>query len=418
MSTHDADTIVIGAGLAGLQCARTLHRSGQRVLLLEAADAVGGRVRTDIYEGFRLDRGFQVFIDAYPATRENLDYLSLDLRAFTSGALVWHAGAFHKISDPWKHPDQLFATLCAPLGSFGDKVKIASLRASTTRLSLEEIFAKPETTTLLNLQKRGFSSRFIDGFFRPFLGGIFLENQLDTSSRFFEFVFKMFSEGKTVVPAKGMQEIPNQLASTLPPEIIRLNAPVESAQNGVVKLKSGESFSAPNIVLATDADAAARLQNNEGRSTLIAWHATACVYFAAEKSPVSAPTLVLNGSGEGPINNLAVMTDVAPEYSASGEALISVSVLGDPRESDEQLAANIQAQSQQWYGNSVNDWRLLKVQRVRRALPVLPSIPSQAKRFSNSDIGWLCGDFQATPSIQGAMESGTNVAQAILKNAG
>ncbi|MGA1525128.1 MAG: FAD-dependent oxidoreductase, partial [Planctomycetota bacterium] len=96
--------LVVGAGLAGLTCARALSAAGVPVRVLDAADAVGGRVRTDVVEGFRLDRGFQVLQTAYPEARRALDYGALELRPFEPGALVRVAGRFVRVVDPWRRP--------------------------------------------------------------------------------------------------------------------------------------------------------------------------------------------------------------------------------------------------------------------------------------------------------------------------
>ena len=99
-----SDVVIIGAGLAGLSCALSLEAAGVSVTLLEASDRPGGRVSTDLVEGFRLDRGFQVLLTAYPEAKRLLDYDALQLKNFEPGALVWHSGKFHRFADPVRNP--------------------------------------------------------------------------------------------------------------------------------------------------------------------------------------------------------------------------------------------------------------------------------------------------------------------------
>ncbi|MGI9176122.1 MAG: FAD-dependent oxidoreductase, partial [Rhodothermales bacterium] len=180
----DTDVLIVGAGLAGLNCARHLHRRGIPFQLLEASDGVGGRVRTDRVDGFLLDRGFQVLLTAYPETRAALDYSALDLRPFYDGALIRTGGRFHRLADPLRRPLDAPATLLAPVGSLLDKLKVGWLRWNVLRGSVEDVFRRPEVTTLDALRHRwGFSEEMIDAFFRPFLGGILLDRDLQASSR-------------------------------------------------------------------------------------------------------------------------------------------------------------------------------------------------------------------------------------------
>jgi phytoene dehydrogenase-like protein len=235
------DVLIVGGGLAGLCAARTLHAAGRTFAILEASDAVGGRVRTDIVDGFRLDRGFQVLLDAYPEAATVLDYAALDLKAFLPGALVRFEGRFHEVSDPWRRPMAAIGSLGNPIGTLADKLKVATIRQRALQGTVEERFRSPETTTIDALRRAGLSDVIINRFFRPFLGGIFLEPELLTSSRMFEFVFRMFSTGNAVVPALGMEEIPKQLAAALPPASIRLNTRVVEVTPGQVRLEGGET---------------------------------------------------------------------------------------------------------------------------------------------------------------------------------
>jgi len=260
-----AEVIIMGGGLAGLCCALKFHQEGIPFLLLEASDAVGGRVRTDRMEGFLLDRGFQVLLTAYPEAQRVLEYKALDLHYFYPGAMVRFGGKFHKVADPWRRPLDALGGLFSPVGNIADKMKVGRLCRKTMEGSVEDLFRRPEMTTLKSLQEIGFSEKMIDRFFRPFLGGVFFNRELEISSRMFEFGFRMFSSGETALPGGGMGAIPNQIASRLPAESLRLNSRVESIQDRSVLLSSGEKVTADALVLATEGPEAARLLGEEKR---------------------------------------------------------------------------------------------------------------------------------------------------------
>jgi phytoene dehydrogenase-like protein len=402
------EVIVIGAGLAGLTCARRLQEAGRDCLVLEAADAVGGRVRTERVDGFLLDRGFQVFLTAYPEARRWLDYPALQLRPFTPGALVRLESGMHRVSDPFRAPGHLWATLRAPVGSWLDKLRIATFRHRARRGSLESVFQRPETSALEAFRAHGFSETILERFLRPWLGGIFLEPDLVTSSRMLDFVFRMFAEGAATVPARGMQAIPEQLAAGLP--AVRLRSQVVSLEPGRVRLADGEVLEARRIVVATEGSTAARLLPELGATR---WRSTTTVYFAAAKSPVGEGTLILNGTGRGCVNHAVVMSDVAPEYAPPGQALLAVSVHGLPEDEDAVLARRVQTELEGWWGAQVAAWRWLKSVRVPEALPVNSPLVQRPAEPVRQGV-WVCGDYRDTASIQGAMASGRRTADALV----
>lgn len=416
------DAILVGAGLAGLTCAKHLSAAGKQVLLLEASGAVGGRVRTDSVEGFRLDRGFQVYNPAYPDASAELDHARLDLRPYEPGALIRYGGKFHRLSDPWRRPTKALATATSGVATLRDKLLIARLRSKLRRDRSLDAIVGEEVTTLEALQRFGFSELIIERFFRPFLGGVFLEQELATSSRMFEYVFRLFGEGDVSLPAAGMQAIPEQLAAALPPGVLELIAPVESLTetagmpDGGVLVK-GQRRQAKHLVLATEGPVADRLLGEPAPERR--GRATTCVYFAANRAPLSEPILLLNGEGPaaGPINNLSLPSQVAPGYAPAGRTLVSVTVLGDPAESDDDLVESICHQAFEWFGPQVRDWSLLRVCRVRYALPdqTPPRYQTIEKSLPARQRVFVCGDRYDTASINGAMRSGRRTAEALLQ---
>lgn len=405
------DVIIVGAGLAGLACARRLVEIGKSFQVLEASDDVGGRVRTDTVDGFRLDRGFQILLTAYPEANRQFDYAALRLRKFNRGAVIRCQGRFHRLADPRHDFLRGVRSLFGSIGNVRDKLKLLELESKLRGKDVDQLFEQPEGLTLDFLRWHGFSDTIIDRFFRPFFGGVFLEKELATSSRMFRFVYRMFAAGDATVPEDGMAALPRQLATRLPTGSIRLNSPVAAVEPGRVCLQSGEVVETNAVVVATDGPAAARLLNWPAAKSC---RGVTCVYFAADASPIQEPTLVLNADEPGPINNLAVMSDVAPSYAPNGQALISVSVLGIPGNDDADLIEAVRQQLAGWYGDVARRWRHLRTYRIANALPdqTAPAL-DPARRSAQIARGlYVCGDHRADASINGALHSGWLAAQA------
>ncbi len=407
------DVIVVGAGLAGLASALRLEEAGLRTLVLEASDGVGGRVRTDRIQGFQLDRGFQVLLTAYREASHVLDFAALNLRAFEPGALVRHGGRFHRVSDPRRRPTELVATLRAEVGSLSDKLRVNRLRSRVQKGSEEDLFARPERSTLEALRDEGFSPAMVERFMRPFLGGILLEPELETSSRMFEFVFRMFSAGDATLPAEGMGAIPGQLADRLPADRISLNVKVDHLTSGGVVLVDGERLEGRAVVVATDGLSAARLIPGmpAPRSCSVL-----CLYYAAESPPDCGRFLALDGEAEGPVNNLCVPSEVAPSYAPPGNALVSATVLGMSKTSDAELDKAVKVQLERWFGNGVRDWQLLRIYHIYHALPAQPVGWLRPRPARLAQGLYVCGDHRENASIEGALVSGRKAAEAVIED--
>ena len=411
MPAESPDVIVIGAGLSGLACALELHEAGRKVIILEAADGPGGRVRTDEVDGFLLDHGFQVYLDAYPTAGRLLDLPKLDLQSFEPGAFVFSGGKLNRVMDVFRRPRHLLASAFAPIGSLFDKMRVAKLRFHLKGLSLAEIAKMEDLSTQDFLKRFGFSDHIIDGFFRSFYGGIFLENELRTSSRMFAFTFKMFTEGSATLPAKGMSEIPKQLAARLPEDQVQYNCTVTNIEGNKVRLAHGQTLSATQIVVATPANVTQTLFPDFPFPKL-KWRSVTTLYFSAPKSPLHEATLALNGESRGLINNVAILTDLCSAYAPAGKALVSVSVLGLPDE--DKLASNVIQELTSWFGNEASQWQHLRTYRIPHALP--EQIPNPPATPVLDPPYYLCGDYRTSASIEGAIISGQDTARQILAN--
>ncbi len=409
----DPEVLIVGGGLAGLCCALRLHVAGISSRIFEASDGVGGRARTDTVDGFLLDRGFQVLLTAYPEARQVLDYRSLELVHFEPGALIRYQGKFHRLVDPWRRPRHLLSTATAPVASLVDKLRVARLRRRVCRASLEELYARPETTTIDALRKEGFSERIIEHFFRPFLGGVFLDRELRTSSRMFEFVMRMFAAGDAALPARGMGAMAAQIAARLPKETVRTGAHVESIHGNSIRLSGGESFRGQAIVVACDAPAAAKLLGTEMPA---AGQSVTCLYFAADRAPITEPILVLNGENQGPVNNLCVPSQLTPTCAPPNQSLISVTVLAGPGD-NQTVEDAVRDQLRDWFGADADQWRCLRTYCIPYALPnqTPPALSPVIKPALQSDGTFVCGDYLDTASIQGAMASGRRAAEQIIR---
>lgn len=416
MSGSAPHVIVIGAGVAGLACARGLTTHGITPLVLEASDAVGGRVRTDLVNGYRLDRGFQVLLTGYPEVSRQLDFPSLRLQPFHPGASVRCQGTFHRLSDPLRQPLDAPATLLGPIGSLGDKLRMLRLTRDAQHKTLCQHVGGPSTSTQNVLASYGLSDAMCRRFLHPFLNGVFLDEALATPAWIFEHVWASFVQGDVALPQEGMGAIPQQLADGLSPMRVRVNDRVAEIDGTRVTLVNGERLAADTVVLATDWATAAILQGtpppSSGRTAIT-------VYYSAPQPPLSGPWLVLNGEEEGPVNHLCVLSEVAPSYAPAGRSLIAVSLRTRTPEPDQQESA-VRRYLAEWFGGAVDAWQYLRTDRVTSSLPPLNVLPPTAPTTVCELRSGLfaCGDYLSTGTLDGALWSGRITADAIAERLG
>ncbi len=420
--------LVVGAGLAGLTCAKALVDAGHEVRVIEASDHVGGRVRTDHSpDGFLLDRGFQVLFTAYPAARRNLDFAALRLKKFTPGAVIIRDGKWHEVGDPRRAPLLIGPTLANPLLTFGDKLRTLRLAGYARRRKERDIFfgklrgKVADRSAYEELKRRNFSDEgFIDNFARPFFGGVFLDRKLETSARMLHFTMKMLASGDIAIPEQGMGAITEQLAAALPPNAIRLETRVEGVVEADgravgVTLTGGDEVQGEAVVIATDALNAQRLLNRELPSEPVG---VTCLYFTTTESLYAGPKLLLNANPDAFVNNAVQISNISSAYAPKGQRLLSVTTLGTPDLSDAELSARCREDMASWFpGKDLSKLRHLATYRIRFAQFRQPSGIFAQLPPSVCDVGglFLAGEYTSSSSINGAMLSGEQAANETIK---
>jgi len=398
---------IVGAGLAGLCCARQLAADGIACQVFEASDRVGGRVATDRQDGFLLDRGFQVFLDSYPEAQSVLDYGLLDLASFTSGALVHHDGRSRRVIDAWRQPLRALWAARSPVVPLRDIPRIVRLRRAAMRQD-QRLRLPADLSAADYLQQLGFSEVAMQRFFRPFFGGVTLDSSLAIPARYFMFLFEMFARGSATLPAAGMQAIPEQIATSLPAGTVQLGARVTKIEGNVVELANGQRMAAEHLVVATESAAAGELIGASFDAPLS--NSSTTLYYGADRSELGEPILMLAGDGGGPVNHVCFPSDVQSSYAPPGCALASVSVLGLANLADRELDRAVRDQLKGWMSGAVDSWQLLRIDRIARALPRIATADGTGIRELSESVT-LCGDHLLSPSIQGAMLAGRHAAE-------
>ncbi len=451
------DVVVIGAGLAGLSCARALQERGLSCRVLESSPTVGGRVATESLEGFLLDRGFQFLLTAYPEARRQLDYEALQLKTLHRDFLSFFNGKFHRLADPFRKPME---SVCKALDSTSetDFSPDSRLPADAT-CSIEEIFKRPEVATAAHVKQRGIPERTVSRFLRPFFGALSLDAELNNSSRAFEFFCRMLADGDAAIPTHGMAQIPAQMAARIQHAEIVTNCKVSAVRSVHGQGSHGqnhedlfqvqmndEAVMARAVVIAANADERNRLvvrsrnrfpSKGSAANFDVQWNGVVTFYFAAERSPIGEPLLLLNGEGRqaGPVNHACVVSDISPAYAPAGASLICANVIADASFSARgagALETPVREHLLKWFGADARRWRLLKMFAISKALPAQSSVTWErfdprfcwhgpqdpfGRRPGNNGAGvYVCGDYLETASMQGALASGVRAAATVVQD--
>ncbi|GGE14666.1 protoporphyrinogen/coproporphyrinogen oxidase [Psychroflexus salis] len=397
--------IIIGAGVSGLVAAINLEKAGFNSVILDQSDRVGGRVKTDYREGYQFDHGFQVLLTQYPAAKKYLNYNLLDLVEFDPGSCIFYHQKKYYIGDPSRKLSLLFPTLLAKIGNVADKLKILKLSKALKKKSFDDIFLAPETTTLVYLKEKGFSDEVIKKFFKPFFTGIFLESELTTSSRKFEFVYKMFAEGSAAIPKKGIQAIPNQLAAQLKNTELEFNTSVEHIKANELVLTNGKTLAFDYCIIAAEAwPIIANLKNQES-----AWKSVENLYFKVKEKVIKKPLIGLIADEAALVNNIHYQP-----IKKSDNYLLSVSVIKQHNLSKDELINRVEEDLAIYCDIKVDSF--VKYFKIKKALPVMHTVnymmpPSETQL---KDRIFLAGDQLSNGSLNAAMLNGESAARAVI----
>ncbi len=419
MGAERHDVVVVGAGLAGLRCAREVARAGLDVLVLEASDGVGGRVRTDRVDGFLLDRGFQVLNDGYPELRAAVDLDRLQLCRMDDAVVVRRGGALHRVGNPLADPGDVLGLVGTPLLGWGQKLRLGAYAAAAAALPVTTLLGRPDVEARRAWAEAGITDETVDTVLRPFFAGVVLEEELSTSRRFLDLMLRMFARGRSTVPAQGMQALPEQLAAGLPSGAVRLGSPVTSVHHDGVEV-DGRTVDARAVVVATDVWVAHGLLPGLGVAPTARGVTT--VYHSAPRWPGQHSTLVTDADGSVVANTL-VLSAAAPSYAPEGRALVSTSVVHGPRtghgaDLDE---ATLRETLGELHEQDTSGWERLATYDLPHALPAMTP-PHDFRRPVRQVHGegrvYVTGDHRDTSSIQGALVSGRRAAGAVVSDLG
>lgn len=407
------DVAVVGAGLAGLRCARVLVDHGLQVEVLEASDRVGGRVATDRVDGFLVDRGFQLLNPSYPAVRRWVDVPALGLQSFPAGVRAATASGPVRLADPRRQPGLLGPSAAAAVRRLPEVAPLLRWVAPVLRPGSAGLATRLRTRPTRSLREsldaagaRGDLRRVLESF----LSGVLLETGGATDARVALLLVRSFLDGSPALPREGMQALPEQLATGL---TVHLDSPVTSVTPGSVRTPDGE-VRARAVVVATDESAAADLLDTDAappRGVVTHWWAT-----DAGTVPDRGGLLHVDAraGSRGPVANTAVVSHAAPSYAPIGRALVQASVVLPSTVRDDEVRRH----AAELLGADPSGWELVARHEVPRALPPATA-PHHLRRPTRVAPGLhVCGDHRDSPSIQGALVSGDRAARAVLADLG
>lgn len=411
MAASSHDVVVVGGGLAGSACASALVAAGLDVVVLEKGATVGGRVRTDVLDGFRCDHGFQLLNPAYPVVKKHLDLAALELQQFGAGVVVADGIDRTTLALPWRHPAGLPGVLRTGLTSPLEAARLLKWAAPSVG-PIDRLLTRPDEPLGESFDRNGVRGRLRREVLEPFLTGVLAEHPAATSATFARLLVRSFLRSIPGLPAGGMQALSDQVAAPAR-DRFRFGVTVGSVDRtgGSWAVRTdGEDLSATSVVVAVDPAAVSSLTP----LPTVATNGLATWWFTTDDPPRTGDLLVVDARGRtaGPVINTGLVSAAAPSYAPAGRHLIQASTLMPggvvPTERD------VRAHLATMYGAPTHTWDLVTHHEIPVALPAMRAPLDVRQPVSLGDGLFVAGDHRDTASIQGAIVSGRRAAAAVL----
>jgi phytoene dehydrogenase-like protein len=402
---------VIGAGVAGLSCARSLDEAGFEVRVLERSSRVGGRVGTDVVDGYRCDRGFMWLDGANPDVREALDVAALNPRPIERGMVLAHPEGYRILQGSQA---SMIAAIRSGLGQPQDIARLIRW-SDPLRRPPERVATGADMSLQESLDRNGISGRIREEVLRPFFRLVFGDEDLQTSYQFAMLTMQQLRNGAPALPALGMQAVPNQLAFGLERPVehgIDVLALQRTDGDGVrLQTKDGE-IRARTAVVATDPMTASSLLGI-GAPPM---RAQSSWWFASAVSPTSLKTAFVNplGPAGGPISHAMVVSNIAPRYAPSAQHLVAACSVPVPgTEVGAETEAEVRTQLGHIFRTDTASWSLVARQVSPASWPVARPPLLNGRDVDLGDGVFVAGDHRDSPGIAGALRSGRRAALAV-----
>jgi phytoene dehydrogenase-like protein len=414
-----ADVVVVGGGLSGLAVAAQLDEAGLDLVLVEAADRLGGRACEQEVDGFRVGGGHLAHTSwpAFGALAEPVPGrpARLNLRAFSPGVRVFAEGAALRFGAAPSRPQEAMATLLAPIGTVTDRTRLSKQFYRLARSPIDAALSGPEYASAESFSVRGYSPALIDGFLRRYLTALSADEDLATSIRGADWLLRMLVRGRFAVPEGGFDALVRLLAGRLCRQRILLGTRAHEVHADRVATDAGLVRTSA-VVVAADPSAAVSLfpglHEPRMRPLTTLWHAVDAGQLP--QGPDRIPAVLVDGDGASPVGRTTVVSRVAPQHAPPGRELIGTVVAGHDGKQLDELDRTVSTRLQRLHGVAGGALSTVDIRHSERALPAMDAPYNFTRPVRLIGGLYVCGDHRGLPNVEGALATAARAADAVL----